>query len=114
MGQAKSRGTREERRRQALDKHGPVPIEQVRAEFGLPESAEWLGYVVHLPESDEFLAHSKNTAMAALWGWAKTPLLAHRFDDFQAARKAAKDYGKGGVVVALLFDVGDKLYVAWS
>lgn len=99
--------------RQSLDEHKPTPLDAVRAEFDLPATSEFLGYVVLLSERDEFLTHINSTALVTQWAWAKTPDLAHRYHDFADAWRVSEKYGKDRVVVALLFDLGDQLYVAW-
>ena len=113
MGEANRRGNRENRVKQALDKYKAVSIETVKEELGLPDTAEFLGYVIHLPEKDEFIGGIKDDKFMKKWAWVKTPELALRFDDF---KKAVKERGdcNGNPVIALLFDVDDKYYVGWT
>ena len=54
MGEAKRRGSQTERVEAAI---GAVPSpEAMRESMGFAASAKFVGYVVHLPDSDEFLA----------------------------------------------------------
>lgn len=113
MGEAKRRGSRAERIKQALDNYKATPIEAVKKELGLPDTAKFLGYVIHLPDKDEFLADVKDDAIMKKWAWAKGPELALRFDNFKEAVKERNDC-KGNPIIALLFDVDDKYYVGWT
>lgn len=98
MGQAKRRGTREERIQQARDRHKPVSLDKVREELGLPPTAQFLGYVVHSPRADEFLVQRKESQIMDGWAWAKSPSLARVYEQFSEAS----------------FDEGEQLYVGWS
>ncbi|MGZ8919141.1 MAG: hypothetical protein ACXW0T_13055 [Methylobacter sp.] len=113
MGEAKRRGSQAERVKQALESYTATPIEAVKEELGLPDTAEFLGYVIHLPDKDEFLGDVKDNAAMKSWAWVKTPELALRFDDFKKAVKERQDC-KGNPIIALLFDVDDKYFVGWT
>lgn len=113
MGQAKQRGAREDRVAEALNLKKVDPAEARRL-LGLDDSAIFMGYVVHVEKSDEFLADYKETSITVERKFAKTPDLAKCFDDFIGAYDIARA-GKGEVV-AMLFDVGSqyKLFVMRS
>jgi hypothetical protein len=113
MGEASRRGNRENRVTQALDKYKASSIEAVKEELGLPDTAEFLGYVIHLPEKDEFLGGIKNDICIKKWAWVGAPGLALRFHDFRVAVKERNDCN-GNPVIALLFDVDDKYFVGWT
>lgn len=83
-----------------------IKISELMKQFGLPEHAQFVGIVVHLPTSDEFLGFYESTPDAESYIWAKVPDLAHIFDTQKQAEKFVKSYGKGSVV-GLLFDLGD-------
>ena len=90
-----------------------TPIKEILAELGLPEHAEFLGYVVRLRHSDEFLAHSLpgHDMNLNLNYWSKVPDLAKRYQSYKKALRFVNQYRKGSEV-ALLFDVGSQYYVA--
>lgn len=113
MGETKRRGAKGQRIEQALDEHKPVSTDQVKMELGIPNEADLIGYVVHLPESDEFLSQIEDTSDLIHRTWAKTPELALRYEDFHKAKFEVERYGKGSVV-ALLFDLDDQMMVGWS
>ena len=75
------------------------------------EDSKFLGYVVHLPHSDEFLAMSEEDEISEQRMWAKIPGMAIIYNNKKAAKKEAKSYGKGALVVKL-FDAGDQYIVA--
>ncbi|WP_447747736.1 hypothetical protein [Pseudomonas nicosulfuronedens] len=122
MGQAKNRGSFEERRQAALRQEeqdraaakelGLVrrPIREVIEELGLPSDSVFCGYAVHIPSSDEFLLSFLDQEHASTRQWTGSPALAKRFDEaaeaFQIARK-----DKGEVVVGV-FETADQYLVA--
>jgi hypothetical protein len=88
-----------------------VSLAEVRKQLRLPESAEFLGYVVHLPVSDEFLALSQKGKGIAKRAFVQTPQLARLYDDYHAALRDAAEC-KQKAEVGVLFDVGDQLFYA--
>ncbi len=84
-------------------------VADLRNEFELPESSEYLGYAVHLEQTDEFLAEFSDTAIAIRRVWAKTPELALRFASLSRAVDASRAC-KGSVVV-VMFDIGKQIAV---
>ena len=109
MGQAKRRGSRDNRIAEALGLKQRT-LEDVRRELGMPDSAEFLGYVVHIPATDEFLHSVKDAGGAVTRSFARTPDLAFPFESFGEAFALARQ--EKGEIVAGLFDVGDQFYVA--
>lgn len=90
MGQAKNRGSQGERVNQALEKFKPVSTELLRQKLELSEDSSFIGYVIHLPESDEFLAEFRDDDFMTLKKWASTPKQAICYDDFHEAVKVLK------------------------
>ena len=87
-----------------------MPIEQVKEEAGLPEDASFLGYVVHLPRENEFLAYSENSAGIVRRAFGKTPDQSKIFSKYKAAkREAAKCKQKAETWQ--LFDIGEQYVV---
>lgn len=87
-----------------------IAVEEAIKRLGLPEHTEFTGYVVHLPEADEFLSMFQNDKEHESWMWSKTPQMAKVYQSRKKAEKVAKIYGKGALVV-LLFDTGDQYVV---
>lgn len=109
MGQAKNRGSREERLAESLGMK-QRSLTEIKKEYGLPENSEFLGYGVHNVERDEFLAQFEDTPAATKRAWAKDPQLALQFDEFAAAYEVSRKC-KEAIVVGM-FDIGDQIYVA--
>ena len=83
-------------------------VEEVIEELGLPPETKYLGYVVYLPNEDEFLGFIKETSRAIKRGFVKTPSGAKVY---QSYKKALRDAGrcKQKAEPNLLFDIGDHL-----
>lgn len=108
MGQAKQRGTRNQRVAKALGLK-EMSLSELKKEYGLKDDAEFLGYSVHLEKSDEFLAHFETSGALENKAWAKTPELALRFDSIADAHDISKAC-KGSIVVGM-FDIGEQIFV---
>jgi len=89
-------------------------ISDVIAELGIPANSKYLGYAVHRPDSDEFLVEYSEKNGAEKWLWAKTPQLAHIYQDYKKALKHSAAYEKAPTLVGLVFDIGDQLFFASS
>ncbi|WP_026470376.1 hypothetical protein [Alkanindiges illinoisensis] len=107
MGQAKQRGNFEERKKQAetlAEKYDlrPRNLKDTIKELGLPDNTSFNGYVVHLPEPDEFLAKFEENNMMIKRAYARTPILAKKFDDVEEAIKIVNDLDYHAQVCVLL------------
>lgn len=109
MGQAKNRGSREQRIAEA---QGLVErsLDSIREDLGLPENAEFLGYGIHLQDRDEFLSFIKDTPAATQKAWTDNPINAVTYGSFADAYSDSKKC-QGSIVVGM-FDLGDQIYVA--
>lgn len=87
-----------------------TPIATVIEELGLPEGTQYLGYVVHLPNEDEFLAYSKASAGMVQRAFAKSPAGAKVYKSYKKAVRDAKGC-KQHAEPYLLFDLGDEYIV---
>ncbi len=86
-------------------------ITRVLNEIGLPETTKYLGYVVHLPEEDEFLMDIKETASKVLRRFAKLPEMAKRYQSLTKAKSDAKKC-KQETLICYLFETQQRFYVA--
>ncbi|SOY77489.1 hypothetical protein CBM2589_U10006 [Cupriavidus taiwanensis] len=83
--------------------------------MGFPESCKFVGYIVHLPDSDEFLAGASEPEPGAfLYKYAATPDLAKAYPNFRTALKIADGIQKHRTVVAYLFDHGTQWLVGFE
>lgn len=84
-------------------------LDDLRKQLGLPNDAEFCGYLVHVEDKDEFLGLIEETNLATKRGFVESPEHAKRFDEFGDAFKVARKE-KNEIVVGL-FDLGKQLCV---
>lgn len=84
---------------------------EIIKELGLPEGSKCLGYVVHLPNEDEFLAYCKETHEMTQRAFSKTPNGAKVYKVYKKALRDAKGCNQKAETY-LLFDIGSQLIVA--
>jgi len=78
------------------------PINEVIKELGLPADTRFLGYVIHLEASDEFLIRRERSVLGKGYLWGKgTPESAMRFQNPNQAISMVKKHGKDAVVGGL-------------
>jgi len=82
-----------------------INIPELLKKYNLPLDAHFVGFVVHLTQSDEFLSFYEDTPHAQSLMWSLLPDLAYAFPTENHAKKFVTSYGHGSVV-ALLFDLG--------
>lgn len=114
MGEAKRRGSKAERAVEAQMRDAiPTAIQDLISRLGLPSGSRFLGYVVHVPSTDDYLANVD--AMGGMVRRAYTPSPAHAqvFHDFHNAVSAAKEVPKEAIV-GLFFDTGPQYRVIFE
>ncbi|ENU20737.1 hypothetical protein F994_00970 [Acinetobacter bohemicus ANC 3994] len=121
MGQAKKRGSFEERVKQAQvhqdNFYGiSASVEDIRKELGLPDDAQSIGYVIHLPDQDEFVADIIDNDMAFSVAYAKLPKMAKAYDKPKLAIADAKKITKHKLLVCVLFESSKQYMIndIWS
>jgi hypothetical protein len=85
-------------------------ISDIKREFGLPDNHDFIGYVVNIVKSDEYLAsviHSGDTSMR---GWTPLPDMAKCYQSFNKAQKEVNRYGKDAILCGL-FDSPEQYIV---
>lgn len=87
-----------------------INIQDFILEHNLPSSSKFLGYIVALLETDEFLAVIHDDGLSVAKGIVKTPSLAKVFDLIDDALNAAKEFSYS-VDVCILFDIDDQYAV---
>lgn len=112
MGQAKQRGSREERIKQAQEQKlegKRITIEEAKKRLNLSEGTEFRGYVINLPDTDEFLSTFEETEALVNIAYAKIPDLAKVFHSIESAVEVAEEITKHRLLICLLFE-SDKQY----
>lgn len=119
MGQAKQRGSLQERiasaQQQKLDGER-ITIEEAKRRLDLPDNAEFLGYVIHLYDQDEFVGKIEENDIAINRVYVKIPDLAHVFDSVEEAIDEALKIDKYRLLVCLLFEVDNQhmIHDVWA
>ena len=118
MGQAKNRGTKEQRIAEAREKQmksldiSQKPMEEIYQEFDLPEDSEFLGYVINIVESDEYLVSFSDSIDERRASYTKFPEMGLRFEDFHEALRVGKKVAeKYETDICLLFETTDQYRV---
>lgn len=93
--------------------HTPHSLEQIKKDCDLPPNSKFVGYVVWLPPSDEFLAYAFMSGGVEYRGWSPIPDFALPYSDYCEASHQADLYGPGAVV-GLLFDTGPRYFLTVS
>jgi hypothetical protein len=114
MGQAKQRGTAEERAQQSREKRReglkPVDVDELRTAHGVPADAEFVGFVVWLRERDEFLVHLEDSPSMTKRGYGPIVEAAVRFPTWDEAAHHA-EASKHPAIVAAAFDMGKQIAI---
>lgn len=119
MGQVKQRGSLQERiasaQQQKLDGER-ITIEEAKRRLELPDNAEFLGYVIHLYDQDEFVGKIEENDVAINRVYVKIPDLAHVFDSVEEAIDEALKIDKYRLLVCLLFEVDNQhmIHDVWA
>lgn len=114
MGQAKQRGTLEQRSQTARQKRReglePIDIEVLRVEHDVPTDAKFVGFVVWLRERDEFLVLLDETPAMTRRAYGRAVEAAVQFPTWDEAVPHA-DASKHPAIVAVAFDMGKQMFV---
>ena len=119
MGQAKQRGSLQERIAQAQQQKVDgecITIEEAKRRLELPDNAELLGYVIHLYDKDEFVGKIEENDVAINRVYVKIPDLAQIFDSVEEAIDEALKIDKYRLLVCLLFEVNNQhmIHDVWA
>lgn len=119
MGQAKQRGSLQERIEKAQKERlsgQHIAIEEAKQRLELTETAEFLGYVIHLYDQDEFLGNVEETTLGINRIYVKIPDHAKIYESAEDAVNEAMKIDKYRLLVCLLFEVDNKhmIYDVWA
>lgn len=114
MGQAKQRGTAEQRTQQAREKRReglrPVDIDELRTTHNVPVDAEFVGFIVWLRERDEFLVHVEELPGLTKRAYGSVVDNAVLFPTWDDA-VLHTDVSKHPAIVAAAFDMGNQMFI---
>lgn len=112
MGEARRRGSAAERAKQSRARR-EISVDELIHELGLPQDSKYMGYVIHCPEHDDYLASLDVQRDNTFRAYAKSPEGALVLSDYAEACQIADDITKK-TLIGILFDVGNQLYVAFN
>ena len=114
MGQAKQRGTAEQRAQHARERRRadlqPIDIDELRTAHNVPVDAEFVGFVVWLRERDEFLVHVDELPGLTKRAYGSVVDSAVRFPTWDEAVPHT-DASKHPAIVAAAFDMGKQMFI---
>ena len=113
MGEAKRRGSSTDRAKQAMEAKQEKPVSELIEELGLPANSKYLGYVIHCPDTDDYLAATPENAGVIKRVYVKTPEMALQYGDYSEVIQAAASIS-ARTKIGILFDVDDKHIVAFN
>lgn len=67
-----------------------VSITEIMEKLGIPKDSKYLGYVIHLPNEDEFLAFYQSTKSSVQRGFSRSPESAIKYKSYKKALSHAK------------------------
>lgn len=103
-----------------VDSWIPKSVDDVKAAYGFPSDAVFRGYLVYLPDTEEFLISVQkfprnwNKAAGVARLWTKYPHAAKIFRDHRQAFRVASEYDRAAIQVVHLFETADQLLVAFD
>jgi hypothetical protein len=89
-------------------------VKKVREELGLTDDTKFCGFVIHIPENDEFIGKIQETPLTKIIGYVPIPDDAIKYRRYDKAVKAAKKCNKYRTVIGYLFDFGNQHFVGFD
>ncbi len=87
-------------------------IFDIKSEAGLPNDAKFLGWVIHEPNSDEYLVKYQSNTDYCVKGWGLSPEHAKYFKTMKKAVSVIRELEmEDRAIPAPAFDVGKQLIV---
>jgi len=83
-------------------------LNKIIKDMELPEGTIFLGYSIHLKDSDEFLLNYEDTNYSTNMYWIKTPENAKHFQSLKKAEKTRNNI-KPEASIVWLFDTGPQI-----
>tara|TARA_Y100000588_G_C14068726_1_gene844820 strand:- start:40 stop:393 length:354 start_codon:yes stop_codon:yes gene_type:complete len=89
----------------------PSP-EQIKLDAGLPENANFHGWLIHNPDKDDFLLKATDKGGASTFAWCLSPESAKRYNRFSRAYKVLTNFElEDRAIIVASFDVGRQIIV---
>jgi hypothetical protein len=82
-------------------------VNRMKNTLGLPICTQFCGFVIHIPENDEFIASIDENNFRKLIGYTPIPDYAIQYKRYDKAIKASSKCDKYRTVIGYLFDLGE-------
>ncbi len=89
-------------------------VKKVKNKLGLTDAAKFCGFVIHIPENDEFIARMKDEGFIKIIGYSPTPDFAIKYKRYDKALKASTKCVKYKTIIGYLFDCGEQHFVGFN
>jgi len=89
-------------------------VENLKEYLGLINEAKFCGFVIHIPENDEFIAKIEDNNFIKIIGYSAIPDFAIKYKRYDKALKASTKCVKYKSVIGYLFDLGVHHYVGFE
>ena len=86
-----------------------ISLDEIKVKLGIPNDAQFKGYLIHVLKADEFLGFLKETELSTQRGFVKTPEQALVFEKLSDAFEVTRP-DKDEIVVGM-FDLGKQLLI---
>jgi len=89
-------------------------VKNVKEYLGLTDAAKFCGFVIHIPENDEFIAKIEDNDFVKIIGYSVIPDFAIKYKLYDKALKASTKCVKYKTVIGYLFDLGEQHFVGFD
>jgi len=89
-------------------------VKNVKKHLGLTDVAKFCGFVIHIPENDEFIAKIEESDFVKIIGYSAIPDFAIKYKRYDKALKASTKCVKYKTIIGYLFDCGEQHFVGFD
>jgi hypothetical protein len=89
-------------------------VKNVKEHLGLTFAAKFCGFIIHIPENDEFIAKIEDNDFVKIIGYSPIPDFSIKYKYYNKALSASKKCDKYKTVVGFLFDCGEQYCVGFE
>jgi len=89
-------------------------VKNVKKYLGLTDAAKFCGFVIHIPENDEFIAKIEDNGFVNIIGYSPIPDFAIKYKRYKKALKTSTKCVKYKTIIGYLFDCGDLHFVGFD
>jgi len=109
LGQSKYQGSLDTYFADAFDEQN-IEVHEIRRELDLPGDARFCGFLIYIPETEEYLYEVDDSTDEASRAFGSSPQWARRFSTFTEVRKLARTDLNEAIVA--MFDLGKQHIMA--